>query len=213
MRDLGEHQLKDIDRPERIFQLVVEGLPSDFPPLRTIDRQIPLRGTVTIVYADVKGMTRLIRELGSDDFGALLRDYRGLLRRVLEEMGAGELELVFDSAVGAFATAKQAALAAAASQRAVAPHEWLRGLKLPLALALHSGAAGVGWVGPAVVRCDSLCKFAQGGQIVLSQAVSSLLEDEDLGELSVQDLGEQSVEGFERPMRVYELVVPAVAET
>jgi len=38
LRDLGEHRLKDIDRPERISQLVIEGLPSDFPPLRTIDQ-------------------------------------------------------------------------------------------------------------------------------------------------------------------------------
>jgi class 3 adenylate cyclase len=38
LRDLGEHRLKDIDRPERIFQLLVEGLPAEFPPLRTIDR-------------------------------------------------------------------------------------------------------------------------------------------------------------------------------
>jgi class 3 adenylate cyclase len=40
LRDLGDHQLKDIDRPERVFQLVADGLPSDFPPLRTIDQQL-----------------------------------------------------------------------------------------------------------------------------------------------------------------------------
>jgi hypothetical protein len=34
-RDLGEHRLKDIDHPERIYQLDVEGLSSSFPPLRT----------------------------------------------------------------------------------------------------------------------------------------------------------------------------------
>jgi hypothetical protein len=34
-RDLGEHRLKDIDQPERIYQLEVDGLPSSFPPLRT----------------------------------------------------------------------------------------------------------------------------------------------------------------------------------
>ena len=35
--DLGEHRLKDLTRPERIFQLVVPGLPAHFPPLRTLD--------------------------------------------------------------------------------------------------------------------------------------------------------------------------------
>jgi class 3 adenylate cyclase len=52
VRDLGEHRLKDIDRPERVFQLVVEGLPDEFPPLRTVDQQIPLTGTVTIVVIE-----------------------------------------------------------------------------------------------------------------------------------------------------------------
>jgi len=37
VRDLGSHHLKDLDRPERIYQLDVEGLPADFPPLRTAD--------------------------------------------------------------------------------------------------------------------------------------------------------------------------------
>jgi DNA-binding beta-propeller fold protein YncE len=38
-KDLGEQRLKDLDRPERIFQLIVPGLPSDFPPLRTVEAQ------------------------------------------------------------------------------------------------------------------------------------------------------------------------------
>jgi predicted ATPase/DNA-binding CsgD family transcriptional regulator len=37
LRDLGEHRLKDLQRPERVFQLVAPGLPGDFPPLRTLD--------------------------------------------------------------------------------------------------------------------------------------------------------------------------------
>ncbi len=37
LRDLGERQLKDLSRPERIHQLTIEGLQSDFPPLKTLD--------------------------------------------------------------------------------------------------------------------------------------------------------------------------------
>ena len=37
LRDLGEYRLKDIQRPERVFQLVIDGLPDQFPPLRTLD--------------------------------------------------------------------------------------------------------------------------------------------------------------------------------
>src|SRR5439155_22043256 len=35
--ELGEYRLKDLDRPERLYQLDVEGLPQEFPPLRTAD--------------------------------------------------------------------------------------------------------------------------------------------------------------------------------
>src|SRR6266705_406423 len=71
-RDLGEHRLKDLDRPERIFELVVEGLPSDFPGLRTVDQQMSLTGTVTIVMTEGRRMMRLASELTPEIFGAFL---------------------------------------------------------------------------------------------------------------------------------------------
>lgn len=211
LRDLGEHELKDIDRPERIFQLVVEGLPSDFPPVRMVDRQIPLTGTVTIVLAEGRRMMRLSRSLTPEHFGELLGEYQRLLRALFEGMGGHEVEVIFDSAVAAFPTAKQAALAAVAAQRAVAAHEWPHGQKPAMSVGLHSGEAGIGWVGPAALRCDELCDTAEGGQIFMSQATASLLEDEDLGELLLRDLGEQRTRQTQRAVRVYELVAPSVA--
>jgi class 3 adenylate cyclase len=144
LRDVGEHRLKDIDRPERISQLVIEGLPSEFPPLRTIDQQIPLAGTVTIVLAEGRRMMRLSRELTPDHFGALLSEYQRLLGGLFERMGGQEVEVSGDSAMAAFPTATQAALAAVAAQRAVAAHEWPEGLRPTMSIALHSGEAGIG---------------------------------------------------------------------
>jgi class 3 adenylate cyclase len=68
--------------------------------------------------------------------------------------------------------------------------------------------ARVGWVGPAVVRCADLCDTAEGGQIFMSQATASLLEDEALGDLEVRDVGEVQTRRTERPVRAYELVFP-----
>jgi class 3 adenylate cyclase len=39
LRDLGEHQLRDLTQPEHIFELVADGLPADFPPLKTVTAQ------------------------------------------------------------------------------------------------------------------------------------------------------------------------------
>jgi class 3 adenylate cyclase len=211
LRDLGEHRLKDIDGPERVFQLVIEGLRSDFPPLRTVDRT--LTGTVTIVLAEGRRMMRLSGELTPERFGALITEYQRLLSELFEAMGGREMEVVADSALAAFPTAKEAALAAVAAQRAVAAHEWPYGLRPAMSVGLHSGQAGIGWVGPAVMRCSDLCDVAEGGQILLSQATAGLLEDEDLGELLLRDLGEQRTRRSQRAVHAYELVVPSVAET
>jgi class 3 adenylate cyclase len=213
VRDLGEHRLKDIDRPERIFQLVVEGLPADFPPPRTIDQQIPLLGTVTIVVVEGRRMMRLYRDLTPEIFGALLREYQRLLHEVLEGMGGREVDAVQDTAIAVFPTAKQAALAAVAARRAIAAHEWPQRLRLAVSIGLHSGEAGIGWVGPALMRCGELCDAAEGGQIFLSQATAGLLEDEELGELRLRDLGEPKTRRTQRAVRAYELVIPAAAET
>src|SRR5919112_1913823 len=51
LRDLGEVRLKDLFRPERVFQLVLPDLPSEFPPLRTLDayrNNLPLQRTPLI---------------------------------------------------------------------------------------------------------------------------------------------------------------------
>ena len=205
LRDLGEHELKDFDRPERVFQLVVEGLPASFPPLRSIDRQASLTGTVTIVMSEGRRMMRLAREVPPEHFGALLSEYQRLLRRVFEETGGRDVETVFDTVMGAFPTAKQAVLAATAAQRAVATHQWPHGLRPSISVGLHSGEAGVGWVGPAVNRCMELCDAAEGGQIVLSGTTASLLEDEDLGGLSVRDLGDLQTRRMGTAVRIYEL--------
>lgn len=71
----------------QIFQLVIEGLPSEFPPLQAIDQQVPLGGTVTAVVTDLRDSLRLFRDLGSEEFGGLLLDYRRLVGRVLEVAG------------------------------------------------------------------------------------------------------------------------------
>jgi class 3 adenylate cyclase len=212
LRDLGEHRLKDFDRPERIFQLVVEGLRTEFPPLRALEQQIPLSGTVTVVMTEGRRMLRLMHELPSTHFGALLNEYQRLLPRVLEEMGGRQVEVSGDTTMASFASAKQAALAAAATQRAVAGHEWPHELRPAISVGLHSGEAGVGWIGPAALRCEALCDAAEGGQIFLSHATASLLEDEDLGELSLRDLGAQRTRRSGRTVRAYELVLPDASQ-
>jgi class 3 adenylate cyclase len=168
---------------------------------------------VTLVTAEGRRVMRLSRELTPEVFGALLEEYQRLLRAVFESMGGREIEGSGDSAMAAFPTAKQAALAAVAARDAVAAHEWPHGRRLAISAGLDSGTAGVGWGGPAALRCAELCDAAEGGQIFLSQAVSNVLEEEDLGGLRVRDLGEVPLRRREGLVQAYELVVTTDAET
>jgi class 3 adenylate cyclase len=208
LRDLGEHRLKDIARPERVFQVVADGLPSDFPPPRSIEQQLPLTGTVTTVVVEGRRVMRLSRELPPEDFGALLDQFKRVLSDVFQQAGGRYVETSFDTALAAFATAKQAAHAAIAAQRAVATPAWPDGLRPAISVGLHSGSAGVGWVGPAAMRCSQLCDAAEGGQILLSPATASLLEDEDLAPLSVKPLGSLTTRRTGESVRAYTIVVP-----
>ncbi len=206
--DLGEHRLKDIERPERIYQAVVNELPGAFPALQTIDQQVQLAGTVTVVMAEGRRVLRLIRELQSEIVGALLGDYRRVLQDVFERHGGHEIEVYEDTAVASFPTAKEAAVAAVAAQHAVQEHRWPHGRDLEISVGVHSGTAGIGWIGPAIGMCAELCDVAEGGEIFLSQVAAGLLEEVGLGELSIKDVGKPTTRRSGQPVRAHELVYP-----
>jgi class 3 adenylate cyclase len=124
-----------------------------------------------------------------------------------------EVEVSGDSAMAAFPTAKEAGLAAVTAQGSVATHEWPLGLTPAISVGLHSGQAGIGSADSAAARCTELCDAAEGGQIFMSQETAKLLQDEDLGELSIRDLGEQQTRRTHRAVRAHELVVPWGEET
>ena len=156
-------------------------------------------GTVTIIEVEGRRMMRLARELPSEQFGELLDAYHRLLLRVLEEHGGTHVEVEGDTASAAFAGAKEAALAAVAVRRAVSEHDWPHGLQPEVSIGLDSGEADTG-------RCAELCDAAEGGQIFLSPVTAGLLEDEDLGGLSLHDLGEVRMRRSGRSVRAYELL-------
>jgi class 3 adenylate cyclase len=206
IRDLGTQTLKDIDRPEHVFQLVVAGLQADFPPLRTIDQQLPLTGTVTLVMAEGRRMMRLAMELPPDVFGALLADYQRLLCGLLEGLEGREVDAVHDTVTAAFPTAREAVVAAAAARKTFAAQEWPEWPEPGISLGLHSGEAGVGWAGPASLHCAVLCDAAEAGEIFLSQVTAGLLEGQDLGALFLRDLGERRTRRGDRAVRAWELL-------
>jgi class 3 adenylate cyclase len=165
-------------------------------------------GTLTFFFADVEGSTRLVRELAGD-FRSVLSDYQRLVREAVEAHDGQEVDSPGDSFFAAFGRSRDGVLAAVSAQRALDAHDWPHGVDLRVRMGIHSGPAEVAegrLVGLAVHRAARICAVGHGGQILLSQATVSLLEDEAaLPEVELRDLGEQRLKDFDRAVRVYRL--------
>lgn len=212
--DLGDHRLKGIDESERIFQLVVDGLERDFPPLETIEGAGLLTETVTVLTTDLEGLWRIGHELPPAKFRTFVADYHRTLLSVLTETGGRGIQAFWDTAVAVYRSPRQALVAAAELQRAVADHEWGLDHPVRLRVALDSGevvATAHGHFGEAANRCAHLASHAQGGQTLLSEATRSLVEGEDLGELELLEVDDFLRTPGGRPWRVFELIVPGLS--
>jgi len=111
-------------------------------------------GTVTFLFTDIEGSTRLLQELG-DDYGEVVADHRRLLRDVFRSAEGSEVDTQGDAFFYSFARARDAVRAAVEGQRALAAHMWPNGAEVRVRMGLHTGEPTVGeegYVGLDVVR-------------------------------------------------------------
>jgi class 3 adenylate cyclase/catechol 2,3-dioxygenase-like lactoylglutathione lyase family enzyme len=169
-------------------------------------------GTITFLFSDVEGSTRLARRLG-ERYGGLLAEHARVLRAAFEERGGHEIDTQGDAFFVAFARAKDAVQAAAAAQRALAEQSWPDGVECRVRMGLHTGEAAVSeetYRGVAVHRAARICAAGHGGQVLLSQSTATVLEDEGLDRLELRELGHHQLKDFERPERIVQLVIPGL---
>src|SRR6516162_4160183 len=96
-------------------------------------------GTVTFLFTDIEGSTRLLQHLG-ETYSAVLREHQALLRQAFAEQGGVEIDTAGDGFFVAFPTAPAAVAVAAAATRALARHGWPEGAPLRVRVGLHTGA-------------------------------------------------------------------------
>jgi class 3 adenylate cyclase len=171
-------------------------------------------GTLTFVFSDVEGSTRLLRQL-RDQYGAVLAEHQRLLREAFAAHGGHEVDSQGDSFFVSFRRPRDGVLAAVDAQRSLREHPWPPGAELRVRVGLHTGLAEVAdgrYVGLAVHRAARLCAVGHGGQILISQATVALLEDDadDLSGIELRDLGEHRLKDFDRPVRIYQLLAPGL---
>jgi len=167
-------------------------------------------GTVTFLFTDIEGSTRLLQQLG-DRYAGVLEEYRRLLRAAFQEAEGYEIDTAGDGFFIAFPRATQAVTAAVAAQRAIATHLWLEDAPVRVRMGLHTGEptlAGGSYVGLDVHRAVRICSAGHGGQILLSEATRVLVEHDLPAGVSVLGLGEHRLKDLQRPEHLFQLLHP-----
>jgi class 3 adenylate cyclase len=163
-------------------------------------------GTVTFVFTDIEGSTRLLQELG-DRYREVVRDHRRLVRDTFGEHSGREVDTQGDAFFYSFTRARDAVAAAVAAQRALAEHEWPEQTAVRVRMGLHTGEPTVGdegYVGLDVVRAARICSAGHGGQILMSETTRALLGNDVPDGASVLDLGQQHLKDVQHE-RIFQL--------
>ncbi len=165
-------------------------------------------GTVTLLFTDMEGSTRLLQQLG-DLYTSVLAECRQVLRSVFQEWNGHEVDTQGDAFFVVFARATDAVLAAADAQRALANHLWPKDAAVRVRMGMHTGEpsrTAEGYVGIDVHRAARIMSAAHGGQVLLSSTTCNLVEQDLPDDVSLRDLGEHRLKDLGRPRRLFQLV-------
>ena len=159
-------------------------------------RDLPA-GTVTFLFTDSEGSTRLLHSLGPDAYAEALAEHRRVLREAFAAHGGVEVDTQGDAFFVAFPTADGAATAALGAQHALASGP------IAVRMGVHTGTPTLtpeGYVGVDVHRGARVGALAHGGQVVLSPTTAALLDGHEL-----RDLGLHRLKDFDTAIRLSQL--------
>ncbi|HET6770151.1 MAG TPA: adenylate/guanylate cyclase domain-containing protein, partial [Actinomycetota bacterium] len=166
-------------------------------------------GTITFLFTDIEGSTRLLEELGVA-YRAVQEEHLRLMRTAIAEGDGVEIHTEGDAFFVVFHTAPQAVRTAVAAQRVLADHHWPHGEPLRVRMGLHTGEGILGgddYLGIDVNRAARIAAAGHGGQVVLSEATWALAEGSLPAGVSTRDLGRHRLKDLARPERLYQLVI------
>ena len=153
-------------------------------------------GSVTLLFTDIEGSTRLLNELGAEAYEEALADHRRLLREAFARHGGVEVDTQGDAFFYAFPSGPEAIEAAGEGQRALSVGP------IRVRMGLHTGRPHVGregYVGEDVHLAARIAAAGHGGQVLVSQATRALVDG------GLADLGEHRVKDFSEPVWIFQL--------
>jgi predicted ATPase/class 3 adenylate cyclase len=168
-------------------------------------RDLP-SGTVTFLFTDIEGSTRLLQDLG-DRYAELLDDHCRLIRHAVAAEDGTEVGTEGDSFFVAFADAARALSAAVSAQRALEAQAWPDGAQVRVRMGLHTGEGkrgGGNYIGLDVNRAARIAAAGHGGQVLLSKATAELVSRSLPRGVRLGDLGPHRLKDLAQPEHLYQ---------
>jgi predicted ATPase/class 3 adenylate cyclase len=163
-------------------------------------------GTVTLLFTDIEGSTRLLERVGRERYGEALELHRRLLREAFARHGGFEVDCEGDAFFVAFAAAEDAVTAASEAQQALAAAEWQEGNEIRVRIGIHTGeplAVPPKYVGLDVHEAARIMAAGHGGQVLVSAATERLVATE----FELLSLGEHRLKDLLQPVPLYQLQI------
>jgi predicted ATPase/class 3 adenylate cyclase len=166
-------------------------------------------GTVTFLFSDIEGSTRLEESLGTQAYASIRERHRTLLRQAFGGHGGEEQGTEGDSFFVTFPSAREALAAAVEGTQALAAEPWPGELSIRVRMGLHTGEASVAGgslIGLDVNRAARIAAAAHGGQILASETTRSLVGTSLPAGVTLRDLGEHRLKDLTAPTRLFQAV-------
>jgi predicted ATPase/class 3 adenylate cyclase len=165
-------------------------------------------GTVTFLFTDIEGSTRLLGQLG-DRFQNVLEAHHAILRSAFDAAGGVEVQTEGDAFFVVFPMASDAVRAAVEAQRALATHPWPEDGVVRVRMGMHTGAGVLGgdsYVGMDVHRAARIAAAGYGSQIVVSEATRTLAAGgTSVADVSFRDLGAHRLKDLPEPEHLFQV--------
>jgi len=166
-------------------------------------------GTVTFLFTDIEGSTRLLHQLG-EDYVLVLDEHRKLMRKTFAAWRGQEVDTQGDSFFVAFGSAGDAVATTVEIQKKLHDYVWPNGVEVRVRMGLHTGEPWVakeGFVGVDVHRAARISSIGHGGQVLLSESTKQLILGYLPEGVSLVNLGEHRLKDIPRPEPINQLVI------
>ncbi|MBC8231535.1 tetratricopeptide repeat protein [bacterium] len=179
-----------------------------------MSNQVPT-GTVTLMFTDIEGHTKMWEQIG-DDFMPILEEHNTILRSAAEKHNGYEVKTEGDSFMLAFTKASDAVLCAVEAQIALADYPWPEDVgKIRVRIGMHTGEPQVSrndYFGPPVIRANRISEAGYGGQTLISAATKELVIEELPKGIEFVDLGLHRLKDLGRPERIFQVNHPSLPQ-